>query len=96
MVVSAVMPRLNGQHGHRHKGITLVELMIAMVLGLLVAAGIITVLISTSNSNKAQMQLARLQEEGRFAHGQWSILHKFRRRRAGDRGRDVHGSCARA
>jgi type IV pilus assembly protein PilW len=67
MVVSAVMPRLNGQHGHRHKGITLVELMIAMVLGLLVAAGIITVFISTSNSNKAQMQLARLQEEGRFA-----------------------------
>jgi type IV pilus assembly protein PilW len=48
-------------------GVTLVELMIAMVLGMLVAAGIITVFISTSNSNKAQMQLARLQEEGRFA-----------------------------
>ena len=49
------------------RGVTLVELMIAMVLGMLVAAGIITVFISTSNSNKAQMQLARLQEEGRFA-----------------------------
>ena len=49
------------------RGVTLIELMIAMVLGMLVAAGIITVFISTSNSNKAQMQLARLQEEGRFA-----------------------------
>ncbi|MFC5741601.1 PilW family protein [Dyella tabacisoli] len=48
-------------------GVTLIELMIAMVLGLLVAAGIITVFLSTSNSNRAQTQLARLQEEGRFA-----------------------------
>ena len=60
-------PRLDTDHWHRHKGVTLVELMIAMVLGMLVAAGIVTVFISTSNSNKAQMQLARLQEEGRFA-----------------------------
>jgi type IV pilus assembly protein PilW len=48
-------------------GVTLIELMIALTLGMLVAAGIITVFVSTSNSNKAQMQLARLQEEGRFA-----------------------------
>ncbi len=41
--------------------------MVAMVLGLLVAGGIITVFSSTSSSSKAQTQLARLQEEGRFA-----------------------------
>jgi type IV pilus assembly protein PilW len=51
----------------RQAGFTLIELMVAMVLGLLVAAGIITVFISTSSSNQAQNQLARLQEEGRFA-----------------------------
>lgn len=51
----------------RESGVTLIELMVAMVLGLLVAAGIITVFMSTSSSNKAQNQLARLQEEGRFA-----------------------------
>lgn len=51
----------------RHGGFTLIELMVAMVLGLLVAAGIITVFASTSSSNKAQTQLAQLQEEGRFA-----------------------------
>ncbi len=48
-------------------GLTLVELLVAMVLGLVVTGGIITVFISTSASNKAQQQLARLQEDGRFA-----------------------------
>ena len=51
----------------RLRGFTLIELMVAMVLGLLVAAGIVTVFASTSSSNKAQNQLAQLQEAGRFA-----------------------------
>ena len=50
-------------------GLSLIELMIAMVLGLLVAAGIISVFISTSSSNRVQTQLASLQETGRFAIG---------------------------
>ncbi|MEW9573051.1 PilW family protein [Rhodanobacter sp. Si-c] len=53
--------------GGRAHGFSLIELMVAMVLGLLVAAGIITVFLSTSSSNRAQNQLAQLQEEGRFA-----------------------------
>jgi len=48
-------------------GVSLVELMIAMALGLLVGAGIVAVFTSTSDSRLAQEQLARLQEEGRFA-----------------------------
>jgi type IV pilus assembly protein PilW len=52
---------------HRPSGFTLIELMVAMVLGLLVAAGIVTVFLSTSNNNRVQTQLANLQEEGRFA-----------------------------
>jgi type IV pilus assembly protein PilW len=51
------------------RGVTLIELMVAMVLGLLVAAGIITLFLSTSNSNRVQTQLARMQEDGRFAIG---------------------------
>ncbi|MEO7073549.1 MAG: PilW family protein [Rhodanobacter sp.] len=54
-------------NSRRQSGVTLIELMVAMVLGLLVAGGIVTVFSSTSSSNKAQTQLARLQEEGRFA-----------------------------
>lgn len=52
---------------HRQQGLTLIELMVAMVLGLLVLAGVITVFISISASNKAQTQMATLQENGRFA-----------------------------
>jgi type IV pilus assembly protein PilW len=52
------------------RGVTLVELMVAMLLGLLVAGGIITIFLSTSNSNRVQTQLARMQEDGRFAIGQ--------------------------
>lgn len=55
------------RHAFHQRGMTLIELMVAAVLGLFVAAGVVTVFISTSNSNKAQIQLARLQEEGRFA-----------------------------
>lgn len=54
---------------YRSRGFTLIELMVAMVLGLLVAAGIVTVFLSTSSSNRAQNQLAKLQEEGRYAIG---------------------------
>lgn len=51
----------------RQRGVTLIELMVAMVLGLIVAGGIVTLFLSTSSSNRAQNQMARLQEEGRFA-----------------------------
>ena len=51
----------------RPSGFSLIELMIAMVLGLLVAAGIVSIFMSTSSSNRVQTQLARLQEQGRYA-----------------------------
>ena len=51
----------------RMAGLSLVEMMVALVMALIVAAGIITVFTSTSSSNKVQSQMAVLQEEGRFA-----------------------------
>ena len=51
----------------RMAGLSLIEMMIALVMALIVAAGIISVFASTSSSNKVQSQLAALQEEGRFA-----------------------------
>jgi type IV pilus assembly protein PilW len=53
----------------RQCGITLIELMVALVLGVLVSGGIITVFLATSSSNRVQNQLAHLQEEGRYAIG---------------------------
>jgi type IV pilus assembly protein PilW len=51
----------------RQRGVTLVELMVALVLGLLVSGGIVVTFMSTSASNQAQAQLSRLQEQGRYA-----------------------------
>jgi type IV pilus assembly protein PilW len=51
----------------RMAGLSLIEMMIALVMALIVAAGIITVFASTSSSNQVQTQMATLQEEGRFA-----------------------------
>ncbi|VAW36138.1 Type IV fimbrial biogenesis protein PilW, partial [hydrothermal vent metagenome] len=52
------------------KGFSIVELMIAIVIGLIVLTGLITVFETTSSMNKTQNGLARIQENGRFA-----ILH---------------------
>ncbi len=49
------------------RGFSLIELMVAMFLGIIVSAGIITLFTSTSKANRVQAQLARMQEQGRFA-----------------------------
>ena len=48
-------------------GVSLIELMIALVVGLLLIAGLLQVYLSTKQSYVAQEQLARMQEGGRFA-----------------------------
>lgn len=48
-------------------GLSLIEMMIAIVIGMLLTAGIITLFSNVSGTNKVQDGLARLQENGRFA-----------------------------
>lgn len=50
----------------QQSGFSLIELMVAMALGVIVSAGIITLFSSTSKANRVQMQLASMQEQGRF------------------------------
>lgn len=50
----------------RAAGLSLIELMVAMALGLLVTLGIATLFGTTSTTNRVQNGLARLQENGRF------------------------------
>jgi len=57
-----VMPRANAL-----KGFSLIEIMIALTLGLLLSIGIMSLFSNTSRTNKLQDGLARLQENGRFA-----------------------------
>ncbi|MFC4822291.1 PilW family protein [Dokdonella ginsengisoli] len=49
------------------RGFSLLEIMIALTLGLLLSIGIMTLFSGTSRTNKLQDGLARLQENGRFA-----------------------------
>lgn len=51
----------------RQKGLTLVEMMIALVLGLLLIGGALSVLQSTQQSYRLQENMSRLQENGRLA-----------------------------
>lgn len=53
--------------GHRANGFTLIEVMIAIALGLVLGIGIVSLFSTTSHTNKLQNGLARLQENGRFA-----------------------------
>ncbi|MGH8651231.1 MAG: PilW family protein [Gammaproteobacteria bacterium] len=49
------------------RGLTLVEIMVAVTLGLILTAGLIQVFVSNKQAYRVQEGLARLQENGRFA-----------------------------
>lgn len=49
------------------KGFTLIEIMIAMLIGVLLIAGVLQVFITSKQSYRMQEELSRLQEGGRFA-----------------------------
>lgn len=51
----------------RMRGLSLIELMIAMLLSSLVLLGLLTLMNNVGSSNRAQDGLARLQENGRYA-----------------------------
>lgn len=53
--------------GRRVNGFSLLEMMIAVTLGLLLSAGIVTLFTGTSKTNRVQDALARVQENGRYA-----------------------------
>ncbi|MDY6828298.1 MAG: PilW family protein [Pseudomonadota bacterium] len=49
------------------KGLTLIELMVAMVVGLVLMTGVIQILMGSKDGMRWQEELARIQENGRFA-----------------------------
>jgi type IV pilus assembly protein PilW len=62
------------QHGYNYsrgamaaRGFTLIELMVAITLGILVSVGLVTVFDAVSTNNKVQQQMAEMQENGRYA-----------------------------
>jgi type IV pilus assembly protein PilW len=61
------MVGLRSELRSRIAGFSLIELMIAILLGILLSIGIVTLFGATSTTNKVQDALARLQENGRYA-----------------------------
>jgi type IV pilus assembly protein PilW len=62
------MSTITARYGARGEdGFSLIELMVAITLGLLLSIGIVTLFGATSKTNKVQESLARLQENGRYA-----------------------------
>jgi type IV pilus assembly protein PilW len=49
------------------RGLTLVELMVALVMGLVLLGGVVTVFVANKETYRVQDALARVQENGRFA-----------------------------
>jgi len=52
---------------NRQKGLTLVEIMIALLLGLFLLTGVIQIFIGSKQSYRMQENISRMQENGRFA-----------------------------
>jgi type IV pilus assembly protein PilW len=57
----------NTGHHLRQRGVSLVELMISMVIGLVLVGGAITVYVQSGNTYRTSDKVARLQEVGRYA-----------------------------
>lgn len=52
---------------HRQRGLTLVEIMVALVISLFLLAGLLQLFVGTRQSSRVQENLSRVQENGRFA-----------------------------
>lgn len=61
------MIRSNPPARHRHGGFSLIELMIAMVLGIILTAGVVTLFVHSRQSFSQDENVARMQDEGRYA-----------------------------
>lgn len=53
----------------KQNGFTMIELMIAMLLGIFITGGMIQLFVSSSQTYRVQENLARVQENGRFSMG---------------------------
>lgn len=67
MTKTAVKSMDNRQALHRMGGLTMIELLIAMVLGLSLTAGVMQVYVNNTQTERDQESRARMQESGRFA-----------------------------
>ncbi|NIB40244.1 prepilin-type N-terminal cleavage/methylation domain-containing protein [Pseudomaricurvus alkylphenolicus] len=58
---------MDARHSKSQNGFTLVELLVAMTLGLLMAGGVIALFVESGNNYSQDDEMSRIQENGRFA-----------------------------
>ncbi len=58
---------MTNQPANAQRGVSLVELMVAMVIGLVLIAGVIQIYLGTKSGYRLQEAMSRVQENGRFA-----------------------------
>lgn len=58
---------MNHSSGRNQRGLTLVEMMVAMTIGMILLGGVITVLTSSKVTYRVNEAMARMQENARFA-----------------------------
>ncbi|MDJ0653995.1 MAG: PilW family protein [Xanthomonadales bacterium] len=56
----------NGNRAAAQRGFGLIELMVALLLGVIIAGGVVQVFYSTNQAYRSQQALSRVQESGRF------------------------------
>ena len=70
-IVTSLVPAQPNQGSvtpyQNQRGLTLVELMVAMLLGVFLIGGVMQIFISSKQTYRMQENLSRLQENGRFA-----------------------------
>lgn len=54
-------------NGRRQSGVTLIELLVTLVIGLVLMAGVVSIFVANRTTFNIQEELAHLQENGRFA-----------------------------
>jgi type IV pilus assembly protein PilW len=67
MKLTKHLPQVAQLRHTKQKGFSLIELMIAMVLGLLLMAGVINIFLASNQTYRLQDAMFRMQESGRFA-----------------------------
>jgi len=63
----SILLKFEPKHGHQ-TGVTLVELMVSLVLGLIMTGAVLQIYLSTSQTSRVTQGVSRIQENARFAH----------------------------
>ncbi len=66
-MITKIIKKRRSEPGTKQAGLSLVELMVAMVVGLILLSGVVQIYVGSKGTYRTQDALSRLQENGRYA-----------------------------